>query len=237
MELVVEELVCRRGGRAVFGPLSFAVRAGRALWVRGPNGAGKSSLLRLLAGLGRAESGGAVLVAAGDTLRLGDSGWQERVAFAGHLDAVKPALGVAENLALWQGLSGSDGGAVDAVLTRFGLDRIARRPAAECSAGQKRRLGLARLLLANRPLWLLDEPTVSLDIDATALVADLVRAHCAAGGIAVLTSHTDLGLPEAEKLNLSAAMSGRSALENQSAGQAFPASAATADDPFLEGRW
>ncbi|MEO0428580.1 MAG: heme ABC exporter ATP-binding protein CcmA [Pseudomonadota bacterium] len=226
MELVVEDLVCRRGGRAVFGPLSFRLAGGRALWVRGPNGAGKSSLLRLLAGLGRAESGAVRLDGGARPTRLGETGWQEQVAFAGHLDAVKPALGVAENLALWQGLSGASDGEVAAVLERFGLARIARRPAAECSAGQRRRLSLARLLLAHRPVWLLDEPTVSLDQDATALMADLVREHCAAGGLAVLTSHTDLGLPEAETLALSAA--------------ATPEPATTARpsaDPFLEGRW
>ncbi|MEO1275458.1 MAG: heme ABC exporter ATP-binding protein CcmA [Pseudomonadota bacterium] len=226
MELLVEDLVCRRGGRAVFGPLSFRLAPGAALWVKGPNGAGKSSLLRLLAGLGRAERGGARLDGAGGAVRLGAGAWQEQVAFAGHLDAVKPALGVAENLALWQGLSGAGGGEVDAVLDRFGLTRIARRPAAECSAGQKRRLGLARLLLARRPLWLLDEPTVSLDADATVLVADLVREHCAAGGLAVLTSHTDLGLPEAETLALDAAVADLAGKPPRQA-----------EDPFLEGRW
>ncbi len=222
MDLVIDALSCRRGGRPVFAGLSFAATAGEAVALKGPNGAGKSSLLRLLAGLGRPVAG---------DVRLGEvslsespAEYRDRVSFAGHLDAVKPQLTVLENLAFWARLLGAAPGAEAAPLARFGLERIAERPAAECSAGQKRRLGLARLLLAERPLWLLDEPTVSLDAASSRLVAELIGAHVAAGGIAIVATHVDLGIPALRTLML----------EPQDTAE--PSARATAD-PFLEGSW
>ncbi|MEM6680121.1 MAG: heme ABC exporter ATP-binding protein CcmA [Pseudomonadota bacterium] len=244
MTLVVEDLVCRRGGRVVCGPLSFRVAPGETLLVTGPNGAGKSSLLRVLAGFIPAAEGQMRLEgsrpAAGAALA-------EQVAFAGHLDAVKPALGVAENLVLWARLGmplrgqGDAGAAVQSALSRFGLAHMAERPAAECSAGQKRRLGLARLLLTDRPVWLLDEPTVSLDRASAALVAVLIGEHAATGGITLVTSHVDLGLASAREFSLAptsaAAPAPGAPTATTAATGATPAPPRPADDPFLEGSW
>lgn len=221
MALVLDDLSCLRGGRVVFSGLSFRVEAGSAALIHGPNGSGKSTLLRVVAGL--------LPFSAGD-VRLGDQSLskdrgavQEQLAFAGHLDAVKPALTVAANLAAWAGILGADQARVAAVLSRFGLEQIADRPVIQCSAGQRRRLGLARLLLVRRRLWLLDEPTVSLDAASAAQVAELVREHVASGGIALVASHVDLGLGQTPVLDMGAASS-----------RAAPAGAV---DQFLEGSW
>jgi len=219
MFLDLNKLSCRRAGRLVFHDLSFQVQAGQAAALRGPNGVGKSTLLRQLAGM---------IPVAGGEARLGDvslvrdrQGFQERVAYAGHLDAVKPALSIGENLTLWAEIHGNDAARAEAALERFGLDVIATRPAAQCSAGQKRRLGLARLLVADRPLWLLDEPTVSLDGEAAALVAYLVREHVASGGMALIATHVELGLGDIPTFRMTPP----------------EADAHHQDDPFLAGAW
>lgn len=199
--------------------LSFTLDAGAALILRGPNGVGKSTLLRALAGLLPVGGGTAEL----DGLeRLRDpEGFCERLAYAGHLDAVKPQLTALENLRFWAAVFGGTQGAAAEALAAFGLDRVADRPAGACSAGQKRRLGLARLLLAPRRLWLLDEPTVSLDAEATRAFARLVEAHCAAGGMALIATHVDLGLGSAAELRLEPPRAARGV--------------ADAADPFLAG--
>jgi heme exporter protein A len=192
MGLTVTELTCIRGGRAVIRDLSFELADGEVLALRGPNGAGKSTLLRALAGL--LPAAGRVAL---DGRALGDDpdAHAERVAYAGHLDAVKPQLTVAENLAFWAALYGGDPAAA---LAAWGLGGIADRPAHLCSAGQKRRLGLVRILLAPRRLWLLDEPTVALDADAVARLVEAVRRQRAGGGLAVIATHAPLGLPARE---------------------------------------
>ncbi|MDH3668062.1 MAG: heme ABC exporter ATP-binding protein CcmA [Paracoccaceae bacterium] len=218
MDLSLENLSCRRAGRLIFSDLGFRIDAGQAAALRGPNGVGKSTLLRQLAGLIPVAGGDAML---GEVSLAQDrQAFQERIAYAGHLDAVKPALTVAENLALWAGINGSEADPEKA-LARFGLDAIADRPAAQCSAGQKKRLGLARLLVTDRPLWLLDEPTVSLDAEAVGLITGLVADHVGAGGLALIATHVDLGLRDMPVLELS------------------PPGAAAAEqaDPFLEGAW
>jgi heme exporter protein A len=219
ISLVLDDLACRRAGRLVFRGLSFEVGAGQAVALRGPNGVGKSTLLRQLAGL--------IPVAAGDA-RLGTvslasdrPAFQEQVTYAGHQDAVKPALSIGENLGLWAGIHGNDPARAEAALARFGLAGIAGRPAAQCSAGQQRRLGLARLLVADRALWLLDEPTVSLDAEAAALVADLIREHTDAGGMALIATHVPLGLGDIPAVEMA-----RPDLD-----------AHHDDDPFLAGAW
>lgn len=219
MELTLDNLACRRGGRVVFAGLSFRLPAGTAALLRGPNGAGKSSLLRVIAGLLPPSAGDALL--GGASLARDAGAFQEQVALAGHLDAVKPALTVAANLNAWAGILDAPRDRATAALARFGLAGIAERPAGQCSAGQRRRLGLARLLLADRPLWLLDEPTVSLDADSAGLVADLVRTHVAAGGSALIATHVDFGLGPAPVLEMTTTQ---------------PAQG-MAEDAFLAGNW
>ena len=185
--------------------------------VRGPNGVGKSTLLRCLAGMVPLESGYVYL----SGVSLEDRSLiQEQITYAGHLDAVKPALSVHQNLALWAEVLG-DGSGVEAALDFFGLDGIADRLTAHCSAGQKRRLGLARLMVTRRKLWLLDEPTVSLDAESSGLVASLIRDHCTDGGIALVATHIDMDLGPAEVL------------------QMMPPApeTTTGDDAFLSGAW
>lgn len=231
MELTVEDLACRRAGRLVFAGLGFAVPAGRAAALRGPNGSGKSSLLRVLAGLCPPASGTARLD--GLDLRRDGEAWRERVALAGHLDAVKPALSVRENLAAWALFHGLPAARADAALERFGLAGLAGDPAHWCSAGQKRRLGLARLLVTQRPVWLLDEPTVSLDAASTAVFAQAVAEHCAAGGLALAATHVPLGFGMDEIVMPEQARTGAGA---PSAAAPEPAAGGAAD-PFLSGDW
>jgi heme exporter protein A len=219
--LRVADLACLRGGRPVIAGLSFTLDAGAALILRGPNGVGKSTLLRALAGL-LPLAGGTARLGGVDRLRDPD-GFGERIAYAGHLDAVKPQLTALENLRFWAAVFGGTQGAAAAALSALGLDAIADRPAGACSAGQKRRLGLARLMVAPRALWLLDEPTVSLDAEATETFARLVEAHCATGGMALIATHVDLGLRSAAELRLEPPRAGRRAAAP------FPA------DPFLAG--
>ena len=224
MKLIGKDIVCRRGGRGVLSGLSFGATPGRPLILRGPNGAGKSTLLRLLAGLLPLTSGEVTF----GTASLGQdrSAFQEQVAYAGHMDAVKPALTVRQNLGVWAALFGCSDARANRALEHFGLDRIADRPAVQCSAGQKRRLGLARLMVVERPIWLLDEPTVSLDADAAEKLAGLVRAHCAEGGLALIATHIDLGLDDAEVLTL-----------NSETAAAAASPSGTEDDAFLSGDW
>ena len=225
MELVANTLTCRRGGRTVFRDLSFHANAGEAVLLRGPNGAGKSTLLRVIAGMLPVANGDVTL--GGVSLQRDRSGVQEQIAYAGHLDAVKPALSVRKNLALWAGIFGASENGIEAELERFDLAHIAERPVSQCSAGQKRRLGLARLPVVQRPLWLLDEPTVSLDAAASALVADLIRDHCAGGGIVLAATHIDLGLTESRVLELQGERAGGDASRSDEA----------SDDAFLAGDW
>lgn len=220
MALVLDNIACRRGGRMVFSGLSFTVAEGEAALVHGPNGSGKSTLLRAVAGLLPLAAGDVHL--GGQWLSSDRGAFQEELAFAGHLDAVKPALTVSANLVAWAGILGADRTRVGVALARFGLEEIAARPVAQCSAGQRRRLGLARLLLVRRKLWLLDEPTVSLDSASAALVAELLREHLAGGGIALVASHVDLGLGDTPILDMGTAR------QSAEPGEA---------DAFLEGSW
>jgi heme exporter protein A len=187
-----DSLRCVRGARIVFEGLSFALARGAALVLIGPNGSGKSSLLRLMAGLTRPESG--TISWDGAAIRDDPEQHAQRVGYVGHLDAVKPALTVRENLAQWGGAN------IDAALECFAL--FPTLPARLLSAGQKRRLALARLLAAPRELWLLDEPTIALDRDSVATLMDEIARHREAGGICVISTHVELGLPAAATLEL-----------------------------------
>ncbi|EEW25752.1 heme ABC exporter ATP-binding protein CcmA [Rhodobacter ferrooxidans] len=187
MELRVTNLACARGGLTVLEGVSFTLRPGHALVLRGPNGIGKTTALRTLCGLQPALAGEVSVP-------------PESMAYAAHADGLKATLTVTENLAFWAAVYGTD--LVEDALQRMNLDALRDRMAANLSAGQKRRLGLARLLVTGRPIWVLDEPTVSLDAASVALFAGVIRAHLAAGGMALIATHIDLGLDEAEILDL-----------------------------------
>ncbi len=187
MVIGVRNLSVARGGVTVLQGLGFSVAAGQALILRGPNGSGKTTLLRTLAGL-QPPAAGEIEVAS------------DAVAYAAHADGLKSTLTVAENLGFWAAIYG--GPPIVGALLALDIAALAHRRAAELSAGQKRRLGLARLLVSGRPLWLLDEPTVSLDAGSVAGFAGVVRQHLAQGGAAILATHADLGLPEAAVLDL-----------------------------------
>ena len=183
MTLNVADLTIARAGIPVLQGVSFRVNAGQALVLRGPNGIGKTTLLRTIAGLQPAVSG---------QISLDD----QSVAYAAHADGLKSSLTVAENLGFWAAVFGTDT-AADAVAA-FGLEPLVNRPAAQLSAGQKRRLGLARLLVTGRSIWALDEPTVSLDAAAIGMFVAAVSAHLARGGSALIATHVDLALPAAQ---------------------------------------
>ena len=202
LTLEVCDLTCVRGQRVLFRDLGFSLAAGRALALQGPNGAGKTSLLRLIAGFLRPAAGTVCLRTNGVEV----AGAEERGKFMGwlaHQDAVKPQLGVREQLVFFARLYGS-GRDPDAAMRTFGLRALAELPGQYLSAGQKRRLALARLQLMARPLWLLDEPLAALDTAGKKLVAETVTAHCAAGGIVVAATYEELGV-DCEKLTLGAA--------------------------------
>jgi heme exporter protein A len=200
MTLSAEALCCERGGRQVFDALRFSVASGHALLVTGRNGAGKSSLLRMIAGLLRI-AGGKLALSGGDEERsIG-----EQAHYLGHLDALKPALTVEENLSFWTAYLGGEGKPTEA-LAAVGLESLSHLPAAYLSAGQKRRLSIARLVAVKRPLWLLDEPTSALDTSAQAMLLALMQAHLAGGGLIVAATHLSLGLHGAHELRLERAV-------------------------------
>jgi heme exporter protein A len=190
------DLACRRGERLVFARLGFGVPAGGALVLTGPNGSGKSSLLRLMAGLTPAEAGS--ISWDGAPLDQDAAAHRARVQFIGHQDAVKPVLTVAETLIFWAGMRGGCDAA--AALSRFRLTALAEWPCRLLSAGQRRRLALARLVASPTPLWLLDEPSTGLDSDALADLLAAIAAHRAGGGRVVLSTHTPLPLAGAARL-------------------------------------
>jgi len=193
MRLAGQGLSCIRGGREIFAGLDFEVTAGQALAVTGINGAGKSSLLRLIAGL-LPVAGGAVTLEGGEA----DLTLPEQAHYLGHRDALKPALTVLENLDFWRDFLG--GQAIDglAALETVGLGHAAHLPAAFLSAGQRRRLSIARLIAVNRPVWLLDEPTSALDTSGQAMIASLMEAHLRSGGIILAATHGPLGIAAKE---------------------------------------
>jgi len=197
MKLVGEKLAAARGERRIFEGLSFEVPAGSALVVTGPNGSGKSTLLKTIAGFLRPVAGSLKLEGADAETRLA-----EHCHYLGHANALKPQLSVAENLRFWQQFY-APGCTVDKALDAVGLPGVGDLPAGYLSAGQKRRVAIARLLAAARPVWLVDEPTSALDAASERRFAALVEAHLAQGGIVVAATHQQLGLAAALKLDIS----------------------------------
>jgi heme exporter protein A len=197
MRIWASALQCRRGEREVFCDLSFSLDAGDALQITGRNGSGKSSLLRIVAGLLPA-AGGAIGCEGGAE----ETPLAEQAHYVGHLDAIKPSLTVAENLGFWTRFLGGTDDAIAVALDTLGLGTLAEFPAAYLSAGQRRRLSLARLLTVTRPLWLLDEPTTALDASGQARLAALMQAHRAQGGLIMAATHTPIGLEAPRQLRL-----------------------------------
>lgn len=196
VQLDLENLACRRAGRLVFAGVTASLRAGGALLVTGRNGAGKSTLLAALAGLLRPSAGAIRLTGPGERSR------RECVHHLGHRDGLKLSLTAAENLAFAARCLGSPGATPADALRRVGIAGAADLPVAYLSAGQRRRVTLARLLVAKRPLWLLDEPTTALDRDGQALLLGLLDAHLAEGGMLVAATHAPLPLAGARELAL-----------------------------------
>jgi heme exporter protein A len=200
LRLIARDLACIRGGRIIFEDLSFTAASGEALVVTGPNGAGKSSLLRQIAGL---------VDIAGGTLALEggapDTTLPEQAHYIGHLDALKSAMSVADTASFWSDFLGGTASGIDAAFEIFDLAALADLPVAYLSAGQRRRLALARLLIAPRPLWLLDEPSVALDAASFSRLVAAMEHHLVGGGIIVAATHQDLGLASVTSLDLSRA--------------------------------
>jgi len=197
MRLSAVDLTCHRGGRDVFAALSFAVASGEVLAVTGRNGAGKSSLLRTIVGLVRIAGGKLTLEGGDPELTIA-----EQAHYLGHQDALKQALSVAENMKFWAGFLGSGPADTGTALAAVGLEDLADLPAAYLSAGQRRRLCIARLAAVKRPIWLLDEPTSTLDAPSQDRLAGLMRAHLAEGGMILAATHDALGLPASRELRL-----------------------------------
>jgi heme exporter protein A len=193
MRLCGRGVTCVRGGRVVFAGLDFEAAAGEVLAVTGANGSGKTSLLRLIAGLLMPAEGSVALEGGEAELTLA-----EQAHYLGHRDALKPALSVMENLSFWRDFLGGEIADVRESLAAVGIDHAAHLPATYLSAGQRRRLSLARLLAVRRPVWLLDEPTAALDAAGQELFAGLMRDHLADGGLIVAATHGPLGIAARE---------------------------------------
>jgi heme exporter protein A len=191
--LEAENLTLERGGRALFRGLSFRVNAGEVLAIEGPNGAGKTSLLRLIAGFLQEESG-TIAITGRDGARISDAEERESfVGWLGHQDGIKPQLTPAETLFFYARYYGTPGD-IAAALDEVGLGPARDLPAQYLSAGQRKRLALARLKLCARPIWLLDEPLAALDADGKILAAAFMKEHCRVGGIAIAATHEALGI-------------------------------------------
>jgi len=194
-------LLCFRGERTVFTDLAFDISDGGALVLRGHNGSGKSTLLRLMAGLLKAQEGRVSWN--GENILDEPELHNQRLHYVGHLDAVKPVLSVRENIAFWSELRG-DGYDADRAMEVFGIGFLSDVPGRFLSAGQKRRVNLARIVAAPAPLWLLDEPTTALDADAITALEAAIGEHRRGGGMVITSTHADIGLDDATTLNLDA---------------------------------
>ncbi|WP_160007894.1 heme ABC exporter ATP-binding protein CcmA [Rhizobium sp. 18055] len=203
MHVEATNLSARRGEDLIFEGVSFRLESGEALVLTGKNGSGKSTLLRVLAGLLQPEKG---IVAVSDSHGKAERNLGEISHYLGHRNAMKSELTVAENLIFWRDFLGDIDGvssfSVEDAAEAVGLPGIAHLPFGYLSAGQQRRFAFAKLLIAHRPVWLLDEPTAALDTSADALFAGLIEAHRKAGGIVIAATHQPLGLADARELKM-----------------------------------
>ncbi len=191
--LIVEGLSARRGGRAIFENVSFHLTSGEAAVITGPNGSGKSTLLRVLAGLLPLDNG---MVTVTPELPYA-------ICYAGHRDGLKGALTVFENLSFWSKIYGVEMAATQQVIDRMALNAVADMPADFLSAGWRRRAGLARLLLSNAPIWLLDEPYTALDTENVGRIDAVLSEHVTGGGIAILATHQLPGFEPNHRIEMS----------------------------------
>ena len=198
MRLIAENLGGERGGETVFSGIGFTLHQGDALVVTGPNGSGKSTLLRIVAGLLPAAAGRVLVEGGGEAFPTPASASH----YLGHLNAMKTALSVEENLGFWRALQGEPGLSVDEALEIVGLGGIGHLPFGYLSTGQRRRASIAKLLVSQRPVWLLDEPTAGLDKASEERFAGLMRGHLRDGGIVVAATHLPLGLDGAKALRM-----------------------------------
>lgn len=187
MNLYVDNLTIEWGGRLILANMSFTLAAGHALVIEGENGSGKTSLLRAIAGLLSPTRG---------SIRFeNEAAYEEQIYYLGHESGLTPALTVVENLRFWASVLGGRGASIPSALARFGLAHAVDLPVRVLSAGQKRKVALAGLLVAHRPLWLLDEPTAALNSTGQVLVANMCADHLQQGGYIVATTHIPLGFP------------------------------------------
>jgi heme exporter protein A len=193
MRLSGRGISCVRGGRDVFSGLDFEACSGEALAVVGANGSGKTSLLRMIAGLLAVGGGSIALEGGASELTIA-----EQSHYLGHRDALKPALSVIENLAFWRDFLGGEANDAMESLATVGLDHVVYLPAAYLSAGQRRRLSLARLLTIRRPIWLLDEPISALDAPGAGMFSNLMSDHLQRGGLIIAATHGPLGIAASE---------------------------------------
>jgi heme exporter protein A len=196
VRLTAQDLAVRRSGRRIFSGVSFALEAGEALMVTGRNGAGKSTLLAVLAGRLKPEAG---TLTAHD---VGEATLPECLHVVGHRDGLKSPLTAEENLAFARDLLGAPTASPRAALEELGLGHALKLPVAFLSAGQRRRVALARLLVCRRPLWLLDEPTAALDVASQGVLAGMMARHRATGGLVIAATHQALGLDGARELRI-----------------------------------
>jgi heme exporter protein A len=213
LSLAAADLACIRGGRPVFSGIEFSLASGELLALTGPNGSGKSSLLRVLAGLLNPAGGsirlssGAVGAGEGGEVAAGTDGQaDDLIHYFGHLDGLKSVFTLQENLAFWRALYGTGEPdiaiSIGEAVARVGLGHMRDLPVSVFSAGQRRRAGLARLLTAPRPVWLLDEPTAALDSDGEAMLGGLMEAHLSAGGMIVAATHLTLPVAATQALEM-----------------------------------
>ncbi len=197
--LEARDLACIRGERPIFRRVSFTLEPGGALVLSGPNGSGKSSLLRILAGYLRPAYG--MLAWRGENIRDTPDAHRARIHYVGHLEAVKPTLTVAEHLAFWAKVRGFSQ-ATEGILAALHLEDLADVPGRFLSAGQKRRLSLTRLLASPAELWLLDEPSITLDVESARRLETMLAWHREQGGMTVVATHTEIALPESENMDM-----------------------------------